>query len=335
MRPHRTDRAAHGRRTLTGAATVVAALMALLALTALAPAADSAVVVSGGVAPTYPHRSLETPLNGQAIDRAFWAPGLNSGFVPQGITRVDAGGPFTETRLLVSGYSSRGCSVYAVSPFTGSASNPRTVPGCSHAGGIVNEGDRRVWVADTHVLIELSIDRLFGSQAGDPVLRRIPLPDTAAGSPITIHGSFVVYNGTSAGSCPCIGIGDNDTQRIRWYSRAYLRSVPSGRWLDRTQELGQTATPVGPQGAAYDSAGRLWVTSSDWASSAERGWGRVQRLTGSPTATYNNFVPGIEGVTATPDGDLWAVSEAGSLPYAGGRFFPLVFRFRPGLLNHP
>ncbi len=304
-------------------------------LTTLVPPAGSAVVVSGGVAPTYPHRSLETPLNGQAIDRAFWAPGLNSGFVPQGITRVDAGGPFTETRLLVSGYSSRGCSVYAVSPFTGSASNPRTVPGCSHAGGIVNEGDRRVWVADTNVLIELSIDRLFGSQAGDPVLRRVPLPSTDAGSPLTIHGSFVVYNGTSAGSCPCIGIGDNADRRIRWYSRAYLRGLSSGRWLDVRQELGQTSTPTGPQGAAYDSAGRLWVTSSDWASSPTLGWGRIQRITGSPVATYNNFTPGIEGITPTPDGDFWAVSEAGSMPYAGGRFFPLVFRFRPGQLNHP
>ena len=82
--------------------------------------------------------------------------------------------------------------------------------------------------------------------------------------------------------------------------------------------------PAESQGAAFDSAGNLWVTGS-----RSNTWSKLHRLDSKGEVLASYDVPiGIEGIAFDASGKLWAVSESGTRKYAkwGDRFnFPFVF----------
>jgi streptogramin lyase len=84
------------------------------------------------------------------------------------------------------------------------------------------------------------------------------------------------------------------------------------------------------QGAAFDAAGRLWIT--------RRGstFGELQRLDPGSGAVVEQFAmpAGVEDISFDPQGGLWAVGEAGSRRWLSwATFFPVVFRLEPGSLR--
>jgi streptogramin lyase len=83
------------------------------------------------------------------------------------------------------------------------------------------------------------------------------------------------------------------------------------------------AVPEKSQGAAFDAAGRLWLTRSGGT------FGELVSIdlaSGAVTARYA-MPAGIEDISFDDDGQLWAVSEAGSARWSGWpTFFPMVFR---------
>ncbi|HET7156169.1 MAG TPA: hypothetical protein VFI87_12455, partial [Hyphomicrobiaceae bacterium] len=103
--------------------------------------------------------------------------------------------------------------------------------------------------------------------------------------------------------------------------------------LDALSEENATASvamPTKAQGAAYDAAGRLWVTRSG----SELGeLVQIDLVTGAVLQKFA-MPAGIEDISFDPDGGLWAVGEAGSKRWLGwSTFFPVIFRLEPGKLQ--
>jgi streptogramin lyase len=88
--------------------------------------------------------------------------------------------------------------------------------------------------------------------------------------------------------------------------------------------------PSRAQGAAFDPAGRLWVTRSGAT------LGEVLRLdprSGAIQARYP-LPDGVEDLSFDAAGKLWTVSEAGSRRWGGwATFFPVVFQLDPARLR--
>ena len=124
-------------------ASIILAELALVAGSALA--ADPL-----GTAPTYASRTLGPVPNEQAITRRIWAPGLDDGYVPQGLAVVGAA-------LYVASYHSvdvkqdRGpCRVFRIDMTTGATTGTLDLPAsCGHAGGLARGPSGRLLVADT------------------------------------------------------------------------------------------------------------------------------------------------------------------------------------------
>jgi streptogramin lyase len=88
--------------------------------------------------------------------------------------------------------------------------------------------------------------------------------------------------------------------------------------------------PVRVQGAAFDPAGRLWVTRS----SGSFGELVEVKLESGAIGARFAFPVGTEDIGFDADGRLWAVSEAGSKRWLSwSTFFPVVFQVDMGRLR--
>jgi streptogramin lyase len=90
------------------------------------------------------------------------------------------------------------------------------------------------------------------------------------------------------------------------------------------------ALPTKAQGAAFDPAGRLWVTRSG------SQFGELLQIDTGTGAVLQRFAmpAGLEDISFEPGGGLWAMSEAGSKRWLGWpTFFPVIFRLDPARLR--
>ena len=139
----------HARFDLRPAA---AALLALAATMVATPVLADPL----GRRPTYIDRPLSAVPNAGAITAQIWAPGLDDGFVPQGIAAI--GGA-----LYVSSYHSesrdkdRGlCRLYRIDPRTGNVTATLDLPAANgHAGGLAKGPPGMLFVADTWTAFEV------------------------------------------------------------------------------------------------------------------------------------------------------------------------------------
>ena len=281
------------------------------AIAALVWAAPAAAQI-GGAAPTYTDRKLSDVPNAAAMTARLWIPGLDEGFVPQGVAMVG-------TDLFVSSYRSvdskqgRGpCRLYRIDPASGALHGTLDLPAsCGHAGGLARGPSGRLFVADTRAVFEVVLD----TAAVGEVVRTINL--TGA-----VRGSF------AAGTEDALWLGTyakDGEPRLFKFSFAGLKDVLGE--ADAAQSL---LLPKEAQGGAFDASGRLWITRSG------SRFGELMQLdtmTGDVRGRYA-MPAGIEDLSFDADGQLWSLSEAGSRRWLGWEtFFPVIFRIDPQRLR--
>jgi hypothetical protein len=297
---------------MTARKTLAAALTAAIAVTAIA--AGGAGVL--GTRPGYLVFGPSSVPNQQAITRMMWAPGLDDGYVPQGITVADG-------MLLLSGYRSTDpkvgtgpCRVFRIAPDTGAAAGFFDLPAdCGHAGGLAYLGNHSLVVADTRRLYRVDVRKAFelrGAQGAVQSTVRL------GGE---VKGSFVGFDGTDL----WLGVYERDPTRSKVYRfpATILDEFNGTGSLTEARALAAVAVPIEAQGAAFDRDGNLWITSS---SSRFGTLAKLSPKTGDTVASHE-MVIGIEGIGFDPEGRLWSVSEAGSQRWRRwSAVFPLVFR---------
>jgi outer membrane protein assembly factor BamB len=265
-----------------------------------------------GAPPTYTDKKLGLmpagPLpNEAAILRRIWMPGLDEGFVPQGLTVVD-------DAVYVAAYKSvdnagRGpCRLYRLAPDSGKVTGVLDLPArCGHAGGAARGAPGHLWVADTRDIFEIQLDAP-ASQGIGKVVRHIRLTGQ-------VKGSF------AAGTGDAIWLGTYET-----FGEPRLYRFPLAKLKSEINEQDADASVVVPQraqGAAFDAKGQLWVTRSSGS------FGELVRLdpkTGAILARHA-LPAGTEDIGFDSKGHLWTVSEAGSKRWLSwATFFPVVFQ---------
>jgi hypothetical protein len=281
------------------------------AIAALVWAAPAAAQI-GGAAPTYTDRKLSDVPNAAAMTARLWIPGLDEGFVPQGVAMVG-------TDLFVSSYRSvdskqgRGpCRLYRIDPASGALRGTLALPAsCGHAGGLARGPSGRLFVADTRAVFEVVLD----AAAVGEVVRTITLTGV-------VRGSF------AAGTKDALWLGTyakDGEPRLFKFSFAALKDVLGE--ADAAQSL---LLPKEAQGGAFDASGRLWITRSG------SRFGELMQLdtiTGAVKVRYA-MPAGIEDLSFDADGQLWSLSEAGSRRWLGWEtFFPVIFRIDPQRLR--
>jgi hypothetical protein len=289
------------------ASRFIACASVLLALCSPAGAADVL-----GVRPAHLGAELPVVPNADAMLTRIWAPEIDAGYVPQGLT-------FANGEVLVSSYRSTDprqgtgpCRVYRIDPASGRIAGQFDMPpACGHAGGMVYLGQGMLLVADTRRLYKIDMARAFAGE-GDAVVATLNL----AGD---MKGSLVDFDGKSI----FIASFDKDAAKARaYFLPVSLFDTHNGATLDPSQASLSFAVPVEAQGAAFDRDGGLWMSFSS------SKFGRLQKLdaaTGAVLASHD-MVIGIEDIAFDPEGRLWSVSEAGSLRWSRWQVsYPIVF----------
>ena len=278
----------------------------VLALLATPGAADEPL----GTKPAYLTRRLGTtpagPLpNEAAITSRIWAPGLDEGYVPQGLAVADGAVFVAAYRSSDVSISIGPCRLYRIAAATGTVTGSFDLPpSCGHAGGLALTAPDRIWVVDTHLMHEVEL-----SPTGAPikVLREVRIEPPLKGSLATAHDNSI-----------WLGSYERDRPGRLW--RIPLVAI-TGAHVGARHATATTEIPSRAQGAAFDSQGRLWLARSG-ASLGELAV--LDPRTGAVSGTYR--VPdGIEGI-AFVGSLLWTVSEAGSRRWSNwATVFPLVF----------
>lgn len=284
----------------------VASVAVLLMSVGLPAAAQQPV----GVAPKYTTRTLTDVPNAAAMTRRLWVPGLDDGYVPQGLTFAD-GAVYIGTYRSTDPAQSRGpCRLYRLDATSGMVTGSLDLSAsCGHAGGMARGPGRTIWVADTRVIFEIALGAAGDSGIGK-VLREIRLTGAVKGS-FAAGGSDSIWLGTYA-----------KEPGARLYQFTFA-AIGSKATLSEADAVNSVPMPLSAQGAAFDTQGRLWVTSSG---SKFGELMRIDTVSGAVQARYA-MPAGLEDISFDADGGLWAMSEAGSQRWnTWPTFFPVVFR---------
>ena len=254
-------------------------------------------------------------VNNQAITKMIWAPGIDDGYVPQGITV--AGGS-----VLLSGYQStnprvdRGpCRVFKVDVKTGEYTGQFGLPeDCGHAGGLVYVGQGVLVASDTRRLYKIDMNKAF--QDGDTKSALLSVVRLAG----DLKGSLVDFDGTSI----FIGSSEKDASKAKGFFLPFsIFEAYNGKPIK--EDIASKSFPIAveAQGAAFDKQGNLWMTFSS------SKYGQLQKVdpnSGKVLAEYE-MVIGIEDIGFDEDGRIWSVSEAGSLRWSRWpKTFPVIFQ---------
>ncbi|WP_072385591.1 hypothetical protein [Hyphomicrobium sp. CS1BSMeth3] len=265
-----------------------------------------------GTAPTYTDKKIGLapagPLpNEAAFLRRIWMPGLDEGFVPQGLTVVDDA-VYVAAYKSVDGAGRGPCRLYKLDTESGRTAGVLDLPAqCGHAGGAAKGAPGHLWVADTRDIFEIQLDKLASSAIGK-VVRHIKLTGQ-------VKGSF------AAGTGDALWLGTYETfgePRLYRFPLAKLKSE-----INESDADASLVVPLRAQGAAFDAKGQLWVTRSGGS------FGELVQLDPKSGAVLARFAmpAGTEDISFDSKGHLWAVSEAGSQRWLSwATFFPVVFQ---------
>lgn len=268
-----------------------------------------------GKKPAYLSGEPSKVANEQAITRAIWAPGLDEGYVPQGVA-------FEAGHVLISGYRSTDpkvgsgpCRVFRIDASTGREAGSFDMPGeCGHAGGIAGLGGGVIVVSDTRRLYRIDVAKALATGKGEDGLTATL---RLSGG---LKGSFAAFDGRDL----WIGTYDKDASKARLNRLALkLFDEHDGKTVTDDMAGASIPIPVEAQGAAFDKAGGLWLASS---SSRQGTLYRLDAKTGAVLGRHDVAI-GIEDLEFDGEGQLWTVSEAGSQRWSKwSTTYPVVFR---------
>lgn len=276
--------------------------------------AGMALAQIAGTKPGYLQEAATGIPNEQAIGQRIWAPGLEEGFVPQGVAVEGAHVLMSAYRSDYSKAGNIACRVFRVDAATGRDAGSFDLPDpCGHAGGMAYLGDGMLVVADTRQLWRIDLAKALASGNAQNALKgSVKL----AGE---LLGSFTAFDGRDL----WIGTYTRDAAKAKLYRLGLgLFDDHDGRGIRENLALEAIPIPVEAQGATFDAGGSLWVSTS---SSMTGALHRLDRKTGAVVARHE-MVIGIEGLAFDGEGRLWSVSESGARKYLSwSKYFPLLF----------
>jgi hypothetical protein len=133
-----------------------------------------------------------------------------------------------------------------------------------------------------------------------------------------MKGSF------AAGTADALWLGTySKEQGARLYKIPFEKFTAGPATLSEQDATAAVVLPAKVQGAAFDSAGRLWVTRSGSA------FGELLQIDIGTGDVLKRFAmpAGVEDISFEPGGRLWAIGEAGSRRWlAWSTFFPVLFQ---------
>lgn len=268
-----------------------------------------------GKKPRHVQNGPSSVVNNQAMTTMIWAPGIDDGYVPQGLT-------VAEGVVLISSYKSTDpdighgpCRVFRVDPKTGEYTGQFDLPeDCGHAGGLVYIGNNILVVADTRQLYKIDMNQAFqDSNTKKALLAVVKLEGN-------LKGSFVDFDGTSL----FVGSSEKDASKANgFFLPLSVFETHNGKTINEDIASKSYSIAAIAQGAAFDQQGNLWMTFSN---SKQGELQKVNPNSGEVLAQYE-MVIGIEDLGFDPNGRLWSVSEAGSLRWSNwSETFPIVFQ---------
>jgi sugar lactone lactonase YvrE len=253
--------------------------------------------------------------NDQAITKRIWAPGIDDGYVPQGVTWADGVVYLSSYRSTDPKVDKGPCRIYKVDGKSGKTLGEFDLPeDCGHAGGLAYIGNGILIAADTRRLYKIDARLTFTRQNSTAaVIATVKLSGQ-------LKGSFVDFDGTSV----FVGSYEKDVAKGKGYFLPLsIFETHQDKAVDEVIALRTISIPVLSQGAAFDKEGNLWISASS------SKFGTLYKLdvkTGQVISSHE-MVIGIEDLAFDDEGRLWSVSEAGSLRWSRwAKTFPVVFQ---------
>jgi hypothetical protein len=287
-----------------------------LALAQLGWFASATLAGTLGTKPNYIKNSLSRVPNQQAILKTIWAPGLDDGYVPQGLA-------YFAGNVLTAGYQSTDpkinsgqCRVFSVSADSGQIVGYFDMPtDCGHAGGLTMINNKELVVSDTRTLYKINLAQALTAKNTDKALISVVKLGGA------LKGTFADFDGKDL----WIGSYEKDVTQ----SKAYRLSFEIfDRYNQRSAikehlALSSVPIPVLANGMAFAANGAMWLATSNSKAGALH---RLNAKTGTIEARFD-MVSGLEDLSFDAQGKLWAVSEAGSQRWSEwATTFPLIFQ---------
>jgi outer membrane protein assembly factor BamB len=288
----------------------------ILSITLACCVSASAMGQPLGDKPTYLKADLSSVANQNAIGTTIWAPGLDDGYVPQGLAHIDSTVLVASYKSVDPKVGSGPCRVFAVSTVTGKQTGYFDMPeDCGHAGGLVMIDTGTVIVSDTRMLYKIDLKRALEAKLALPALLSV------AKLSGLVKGSFVDFDGKDI----WVGSSEKTPEKARAYrlSLQIFKARGKTATINETMALSSIPIPTEANGLAFNQKGEMWIAASN------SKFGALYRLNPSTGEVMgqHDVVIGIEDLSFDQQGNLWSVSEAGSRRWATWRqTFPVIFR---------
>lgn len=286
----------------------------VLVAVSVAACATSGAIKVAGVKPGYLEDATANVPNIEAIGRRIWVPGLDEGYVPQGLTVGDGSLWLSAYRSADPKVNTGPCRVFRLSMDSGAITGQFDLPptACTHSGGLAWLGNGRLLLADTRQLFRIDVARALASGQAEGAMQSVRL----AGE---LRGSFAGFDGQHA----WIGTWTKDVSLARMYRLDdHLFDLHDGRSVDHLAgSVESIPIPAEVQGLAFDRHGDPWVSASSGTFGELYHLDRQGRVHGK-----FEMVAGLEDIEFDSTGRLWGVSESGSKKYMHwATHFPQVF----------